>query len=56
MRVTFSYVPYTERKRVRRQLERYCGRDKEGMLWIAEALRRAARSKSYRGDSSKMLC
>lgn len=28
-----------ERQRVRGQLERFCGRDTMGMLWIVEALR-----------------
>jgi len=32
-----------ERQRVRRQLERYCGRDTEGMVWIVEALLGAVR-------------
>jgi hypothetical protein len=32
-----------ERQRVRHQLERYCGRDTEGMVWIVEGLREAAR-------------
>jgi hypothetical protein len=39
LRVTFADVPDTERHRVRRQLEDYCGRDTEGMAWIVEALR-----------------
>ena len=37
-RVTFGDVPDAERQRVRRQLEAYCGRDTEGMLWLVEAL------------------
>lgn len=44
MRVTFSNVPDEERLRVRRQLEDYCGRDTEGMVWIVEALREAVRT------------
>ena len=42
VRVTFGDVPEAERQRVRRQLEVYCGRDTEGMVWIVDALRRWA--------------
>jgi hypothetical protein len=28
-----------ERRKVREQLERYCGQDTEGMIWIVDALR-----------------
>jgi hypothetical protein len=38
VRVTFGDVPEVERQRVRWQLEAYCGRDTEGMLWLVEAL------------------
>jgi len=31
-----------ERRRVRLQLEDYCGRDTEGMIWIIDALRASA--------------
>lgn len=37
-RVTYSDVPEEERRRVRQDLEKYCGRDTEGMIWIVEAL------------------
>ena len=40
LRVTFGDVPAEERRRVRQQLEEYCGRDTEGMVWITDALRR----------------
>lgn len=40
LRVTFGDVPAKERGRVRQQLEEYCGRDTEGMIWITDALRR----------------
>lgn len=40
LRVTFGDVPAEERCRVRQQLEEYCGRDTEGMVWITDALRR----------------
>ena len=40
LRVTFGDVTEEERRRVRRQLEEYCGRDTEGMLWIVGALRK----------------
>ena len=32
-------VPEAERQKVRAQLERYCGQDTEGMIWIVEVLR-----------------
>jgi hypothetical protein len=40
LRVIFGDVPTEERCRVRQQLEDYCGRDTEGMIWITDALRR----------------
>ncbi|MEI6197649.1 MAG: DUF2779 domain-containing protein, partial [Verrucomicrobiota bacterium] len=40
LRVTFGGVPEAERRKVRKQLERYCGQDTEGMIWIVEALER----------------
>lgn len=36
--VTFGNVPEKERKRVRENLEQYCGLDTEGMVWIVEKL------------------
>jgi len=39
LRVHFVAVPEPERQKVREQLERYCGLDTEGMIWIVEALR-----------------
>jgi len=39
IRVTFTDVSESERKRVRRALDKYCGQDTEGMLWILAALR-----------------
>jgi hypothetical protein len=44
LRVTFGDVPDEERQRVRRQLECYCTRDTEGMIWIVEALLGAVRT------------
>ena len=43
LRVTFGDVPEVERRKVRQQLERYCGQDTEGMIWIVEALERLCR-------------
>jgi hypothetical protein len=40
LRVTFGEVTTEERGRVRQQLEDYCGRDTEGMVWITDALPR----------------
>lgn len=39
LRVTFTNVSEAERRRVRRALEKYCGQDTEGMVWILDALR-----------------
>ena len=39
LRVHFGDVPEAERRKVREQLERYCGQDTEGMIWITDALR-----------------
>jgi hypothetical protein len=41
VRVTFAEVSESERKRVRKALELYCGQDTEGMVWILDALREA---------------
>ena len=41
VRVTFGDVPESERKRVRKALELYCGQDTEGMVWILDALSEA---------------
>jgi len=38
LRVQFGDVPEAERRKMRDQLERYCGQDTEGMIWILEAL------------------
>ncbi len=42
LRVTHGAVPEAERQKVRAQLERYCGLDTEGMVWIIDALRQCA--------------
>ena len=42
LRVHFRGVPEAERRKVREQLERYCGQDTEGMVWIVDALRKLA--------------
>jgi len=42
LRVHFGEVPEDERRKVREQLERYCGTDTEGMIWIVDALRQLA--------------
>lgn len=38
LRVTFTDVAESERTRVRRALDLYCGQDTEGMVWILDAL------------------
>jgi hypothetical protein len=42
LRVHSGDVPEVERRKVRQQLERYCGQDTEGMVWIVEALHQLA--------------
>lgn len=42
LRVHFGDVPEDERRKVREQLERYCGQDTAGMLWLIEVLRKLA--------------
>jgi hypothetical protein len=41
LRVHFGDVTAAERQKVREQLERYCGQDTEGMIWLVDALRGA---------------
>jgi hypothetical protein len=43
LRVHFSDVPDAERQRVRHELEEYCGRDTEGMIWIVKSLEESCR-------------
>jgi hypothetical protein len=43
LRVHFGDAPEAERRKVREHLERYCGQDTEGMIWIVEALRKLSR-------------
>ena len=38
LRVTYGNVPDAERRRVRKQLEEYCGQDTKGMIWIVQKL------------------
>jgi len=38
LRVHFGDVPEAERRNVRAQLERYCGQDTEGMIWLVDEL------------------
>jgi len=44
LRVTFGDVGEEEQRRVRQQLEDYCGLDTLGMIWMVEALRSLVRS------------
>lgn len=39
VRVTFGDVAETERNRVRKALDLYCGQDTEGMIWILDVLK-----------------
>jgi len=38
VRVTFGDVSESERKRVWKALDEYCGQDTEGMVWILDVL------------------
>jgi hypothetical protein len=40
LRVYFGDAPEAERRKVREQLERYCGQDAEGMVWIVDTLQK----------------
>ncbi|MGO9291596.1 MAG: DUF2779 domain-containing protein [Polyangia bacterium] len=42
LRITFGKVSAAERRKVRAALEKYCGLDTEGMVWIVKALDRLA--------------
>lgn len=42
LRVYFGDAPEAERRKVRQQLERYCGQDTQGMVWITDPLRKHA--------------
>ncbi len=44
VRVTFGDMADSERQRVRRALDLYCGQDTEGMVWILDCLRAAQSS------------
>ena len=43
LRINFGDVTDDERRKVRKQLEQYCGQDTEGMIWIVEAIVRMCR-------------
>ena len=55
LRVHFGAVPEAERQKVRGQLERYCGQDTEGMVWIIEALGKLADTGTNTSFSFKLL-
>ena len=41
---TFGDMPEAERVKVMTDLEQYCGRDTEGMIWIVDKLKEIVRS------------
>ncbi len=45
LQVTYGEATAEERQQVRATLEKYCGLDTEGMLWIVEKLEKTARAK-----------
>ncbi len=42
LRVHFRDAPEDERRKVREQLEQYCGQDTGGVVWIVDGLRKLA--------------
>jgi hypothetical protein len=38
--IAFSDIPSSEKEKLRKNLEKYCGLDTEGMVWIVDELRR----------------
>ncbi len=41
--IAFSKIPLTEKEKLRKDLEKYCGLDTEGMVWIVEKLKGMAK-------------
>ena len=39
LELAFGRMPRKEKKKARKALKRYCGRDTEGMIWIVDRLR-----------------
>jgi hypothetical protein len=52
LRVTFGDLPEVERQPVRRQLEEYCCRDTEGMIWIVAELGKLASRQPHKKSVS----
>ena len=43
--IAFSSIPASEKKKLRESLEKYCGLDTEGMVWIVERLEEIEKGK-----------
>jgi len=52
--VTFGEAAEAERLQVRRDLEKYCGLDTEGMIWIVDALKKATDGKKQIGVQGRL--
>jgi hypothetical protein len=53
--VTFGEAAEAERLRVRRDLEKYCGLDTEGMIWIVDELKKASGEKKQIGVQQRLF-
>jgi hypothetical protein len=53
--VTFGEVSEAERLQVRRDLEKYCGLDTEGMIWIVDELKRLSGEKKQTGVQQRLF-
>src|SRR5208283_5911620 len=52
--VTFGEASETERLQVRRDLEKYCGLDTEGMIWIVDELKKVTEEKKQIGVQERL--
>jgi Domain of unknown function(DUF2779) len=55
MTVTFGEATEQERLQVRRDLEKYCGLDTEGMIWIVDELKRLSGEKQQTGVQQRLF-
>ena len=53
--VTFGETSEQERLQVRRDLEKYCGLDTEGMIWIVDELKKVSGEKKQTGVQQRLF-
>jgi hypothetical protein len=53
--ITFGQAYEQERLQVRRDLEKYCGLDTEGMIWIVDELKKVSGEKKQTGVQQRMF-